>query len=265
MFNQGPGHANGSPSIYIDVPPNGYNFSATNTTSKGPMVRNTLVFGSSHGSAVCDIGVLIYLVPRLASSYYSGSKSPFENYLADPARGIVWNNYNIDYEPITRELLEATALIQEQSVYIAQVESEVKRPSTASTAVIFPDSVNIRCATGTRNMQDFTMQNATTLLYLLLAADRSILFEFAGSLHLAEGYETVDGVRTAKSVTFTTSSPRIEEKEKIVAGETAELVTGLFGKRDATLGLERMNANIGIALKELGLNILDTQKPVEMA
>lgn len=45
----------------------------------------------------------------------------------------------------------------------------------------------------------------------------------------------------------------------------ANLVTELVGKKDATLGLERLNANIAIALRDLGLKIVDAQKPVEMA
>ena len=58
-------------------------------------------------------------------------------------------------------------------------------------AVILSDPINIRYATGTRNMQVFSMRNAPSR-YLLLTADRSILFEFTGCLHLGQGYETVD-------------------------------------------------------------------------
>ena len=57
-------------------------------------------------------------------------------------------------------------------------------------AVILSDPVNIRYATGTRNMQVFSQRNAPAR-YLLLTASRSILFEFTGCLHLAAGFETV--------------------------------------------------------------------------
>ncbi|KAF5964601.1 putative peptidase yqhT [Fusarium bulbicola] len=85
------------------------------------------------------------------------------------------------------------------------------------------------------------------------------MFEFAGCLHLAQGYETVDEVRTAKSVTFTNSGPKIHGKERKWAQEMADLVGSLAGKRNATLGLEHMNANVAITLEELGLNIVDAQ------
>ncbi|WP_228930850.1 aminopeptidase P family N-terminal domain-containing protein [Roseibium aggregatum] len=52
-------------------------------------------------------------------------------------------------------------------------------------AVILSDPVNIRYATGTRNMQVFSMRNAPSR-YLLLTQNRSILFEFTGCLHLGE-------------------------------------------------------------------------------
>ncbi|MEQ9674964.1 MAG: aminopeptidase P family N-terminal domain-containing protein, partial [Roseovarius indicus] len=69
----------------------------------------------------------------------------------------------------------------------AQVRREMGRHGI--DAVILSDPVNIRYATGTRNMQVFSMRNGPAR-YLLLTADRSILFEFTGCLHLAEGFET---------------------------------------------------------------------------
>jgi hypothetical protein len=73
-------------------------------------------------------------------------------------------------------------------------------------ALILSDSINIRYATGTRNMQVFSMSNAPSR-YLLLTATRSILFEFTGCLHLAEGYETIDEVRPAKTASFVAAGP----------------------------------------------------------
>ncbi|KAF5603004.1 peptidase yqhT [Fusarium subglutinans] len=91
------------------------------------------------------------------------------------------------------------------------------------------------------------------------------MFECAGCLHLAQGYETVDEVRTAKSVTFTNSGPKIHDKERKWAQEMVDLVGSLAGKRNATLGLERMNANVVITLEELGLNIVDAQYVIEIS
>ncbi len=131
-------------------------------------------------------------------------------------------------------------------------------------AVILSDPVNIRYATGTRNMQVFSMRNAPSR-YLLLTQNRSILFEFTGCLHLGEGYETVDEVRPSKTASFVAAGPHIAERERVWAAEMADTIHELTGLKEATVGLERLNAGTAIALKEAGLNVVDAQQPVEMA
>lgn len=131
-------------------------------------------------------------------------------------------------------------------------------------AVILSDPVNIRYASGTRNMQVFSMRNAASR-YLLLTQNRSILFEFTGCLHLGEGYETVDEVRPAKTASFVAAGPQIAEREKSWATEMAGIIRELAGIRNATVGLERLNAGTAIALREAGLTVVDAQQPVEMA
>ncbi|GAD98128.1 conserved hypothetical protein [Paecilomyces variotii No. 5] len=130
-------------------------------------------------------------------------------------------------------------------------------------ALILSDPINIRYATGSRNMQVFSMRNAPAR-YLLLTANRSILFEFTGCLHLGRGYETIDEVRPSKTASFVAAGPKIEERELQWAEDMAELITALVGK-NATIGLERLNANVPIALRSLGFSIVDAQRPVELA
>lgn len=124
-------------------------------------------------------------------------------------------------------------------------------------AVILSDPINIHYATGARNMQVFCQRNAPSR-YLLQTAERSILFEFTGCLHLGEGYETIDEVRPSKTASFVAAGPEIH------AREMADLIGELVGP-GATIGLERLNAGTAIALKECGLRIVDAQQPVEMA
>ena len=130
-------------------------------------------------------------------------------------------------------------------------------------AVILSDPINIRYATGARNMQVFCQRNAPSR-YLLLTADKSILFEFTGCLHLGAGYETIDEVRPSSTASFVAAGPDIAVREKAWAKEMNDLITELVGA-GATVGLERLNAGTAIALKECGLNIVDAQQPVEMA
>ncbi|CTQ60190.1 M24 family metallopeptidase [Roseibium album] len=131
-------------------------------------------------------------------------------------------------------------------------------------AVILSDPVNIRYATGTRNMQVFSMRNAPSR-YLLLTLDKSILFEFTGCLHLAEGFETIDEVRPARTASFVAAGPHIVEREALWSAEMADLIHELTDNRKATVGLERLNAGTSIALRNRGLSIVDAQQPIEMA
>jgi len=144
---------------------------------------------------------------------------------------------------------------------LARVRSEmVKR---GIDALILSDPVNIRYATGTRNMQIFSARN-TPSRYLLLTENRSILFEFTGCLHLADGFETVDEVRPAMTASFVAAGPKIAHREKHWAMTTYDQLVELVG-RSPTVGVERLNAGSVIALHELGVNIVDAQEPVEMA
>lgn len=130
-------------------------------------------------------------------------------------------------------------------------------------AAILSDPVNIRYATGARNMQIFSSRN-TPARYLLLTQARSILFEFTGCQHLAAGLETIDEVRPSATASFVAAGPHIAEREASWATEIGDLIASLVG-RSATIGMERMNAGVAIALHALGFRIVDAQEPVEMA
>lgn len=130
-------------------------------------------------------------------------------------------------------------------------------------AVILSDPVNIRYATGTRNMQVFSMRNAPAR-YLLLTAQKSILYEFTGCLHLADGFETVDEVRPASTASFVAAGPEIGARERTWARDMAETLRNLVG-RNARIGLERLNAGAALALAQEGFTLTDAQQPVEMA
>lgn len=130
-------------------------------------------------------------------------------------------------------------------------------------ALILSDPVNIRYATGARNMQVFSARN-TPSRYLLLTHDRSILYEFTGCLHLAGGLETIDEVRPAKTASFVAAGPRIAEAERNWAREMAREIARLVGDR-ATVGLERMNAGVAIELNAARIRVIDAQHPVEIA
>jgi Xaa-Pro aminopeptidase len=130
-------------------------------------------------------------------------------------------------------------------------------------AVILMDPVNIRYATGARNMQVFSMRNGPSR-YLVMTADRTVLHEFTGALHLADGLETIDEVRPTSTASFVAAGPHIAERERVWAREMAATLRSLAGERPK-VGIERMNGGTALALAQEGIHLVDAQEPVEMA
>lgn len=130
-------------------------------------------------------------------------------------------------------------------------------------ALILSDPVNIRYATGARNMQVFSMRNAPSR-YLLLTQNDSIIYEFTGCLHLPEGLETITEIRQARTASFVAAGPHIEAFERSWAQDMATEITRLVGDRP-TVGLERLNAGAAIELNAAGIRVVDAQYAVEMA
>jgi len=144
---------------------------------------------------------------------------------------------------------------------LARVRSEMRRREIA--ACILFDPVNIRYATGARNMQVFHARNPSR--YLLLTLDGPvILYEFAGCMHLADGLETVTEVRPAITASFVAGGEDIAVRERQWADEMAATLRELIGPR-AVIGLERVNAGAAQALAGEGFTLVDAQAPVERA
>lgn len=143
-----------------------------------------------------------------------------------------------------------------------RVRQEMKRRDIA--ALILSDPVNIRYTTGARNMQVFSARNSPSR-YLLLTDQESILYEFTGCLHLAEGLETIDKVLPSTTASYVAAGPQIAQREKAWASDMLKTIQKLVGERRLTIGLERMNAGVAIELALQGVEVVDAQEPVEMA
>lgn len=143
---------------------------------------------------------------------------------------------------------------------LGRVRSEMRARGIA--AVILFDPVNVRYATGARNMQVFCQRN--TGRYLLLTASRSIIYEFTGAEHLAQGLETIDEIRPALTASYVAAGPGIVERERAWAAEMAATLRELVGP-DAVVGIERINAGAAAALAAEGFHLVDAQEPVERA
>jgi Xaa-Pro aminopeptidase len=142
-----------------------------------------------------------------------------------------------------------------------RVRQEMARMNMA--AYVLVDPVNIRYATDTRNMQVFSARNPAR--YLFLPVDGPVvLFEFDRCEHLPGNISTIDEVRTATTVSFAAAGYRTEEKAKKWAVEIADLMRQ-YGRNSRRIGIERFNYAAGAALQALGFEVLDAQRPVELA
>jgi Xaa-Pro aminopeptidase len=130
-------------------------------------------------------------------------------------------------------------------------------------ACVLLDPVNIRYATGARNMQVFHARNPARYLFVPQSGP-VILHEFTGCAHLAEGLETIDEIRPAVTASYAAAGPAIATVEQAWAVQVATLVREHCGAR-ASVGVERVNAGAVVALGEQGLHLSDAQAAVERA
>ncbi len=130
--------------------------------------------------------------------------------------------------------------------------------------VILSDAVNIRYATGARNMQVFTSRNSPSRYAFVPVEGPVTVFEFTGTAHLAEGLPTVQEVRHARTASYVAAGPAIADVERAWAQDMADLILERCGD-GVKVGIERMNAGAAIALAGHGFEIVDAQEPVERA
>jgi len=148
-----------------------------------------------------------------------------------------------------------------RSYRLARVREQME--AHALDACILLDPVNIRYATGARNMQVFHARNPARYLFVPRSGP-VVLHEFAGCAHLAEGLETIDEIRPAITASYAAAGTAIQAVELAWARQVAALVREHCGPR-AAVGVERANAGAALALREEGFHLSDAQAPVERA
>src|SRR4029078_8523020 len=117
-----------------------------------------------------------------------------------------------------------------RSYRLARVREQME--AHALDACILLDPVNIRYATGARNMQVFHARNPARYLFVPRSGP-VVLHEFAGCAHLAEGIETIDEIRPAITASYAAAGTGIEAVERAWARQVAELVREHCGPRAA--------------------------------
>lgn len=122
-------------------------------------------------------------------------------------------------------------------------------------AGLFYDPINIRYATGTSNMQVYSLHNPCR--YVFVATEGPIiLFEFSGCEFMADGRAAVDEVRVAQAWYHFAAGPRVEEFARSWCAEIMDLMA-LYGGGNRRLAIDKMDPVGANLLTESRIEIVD--------
>ena len=123
--------------------------------------------------------------------------------------------------------------------------------------------MNIRYATGSRNMAIWTMHAPGR--YVFVATDGPvILFEYGSTFHLNQHLEIVDELRKSTSWFYFMAGPRLEEKTARWASGVIGLVQQ-YGGKNRRLAVDRCEPWGAQLLVNAGFRLFDAQEPLERA
>jgi Xaa-Pro aminopeptidase len=143
---------------------------------------------------------------------------------------------------------------------LARLRAELSRRDYAGA--LLADPMNIRYATGTRNMAIWTLHAPGR--YVFVATDGPVvLFEFSTTRHVSTGGR-FDEMRSATPWFYFLAGPRTAEKAALWAEEVASLVER-HGGRNRRLAVDRCDPLGAERLVARGIKLFDAQEPLEQA
>ncbi len=129
--------------------------------------------------------------------------------------------------------------------------------------VLLYDPINIRYATGTTNMQVWTLHNAGRYAYI--SADGKItLWEFDQCDFLADHAKNISHIRPSISWFYFCAGTRIDEQAKKWADEIYEVVQQ-FNPNNKKIAIDKCNSEGIRELENLGLTIFNGEEIMEHA
>ena len=144
---------------------------------------------------------------------------------------------------------------------LERFRAELRRHDYAGA--LLSDPMNIRYATGTRNMAVWTLHGPGR--YAFVATEGPVvLFEFGSSKHVSEASPVVDEQRTSTPWFYFLCGPRVGEKAEIWAEEVAGLVRR-HGGGNHRLAVDRCEPWGARRLLDRGIELFDVQEAIEQA
>ena len=142
-----------------------------------------------------------------------------------------------------------------------RIRCELRRQN--HEAVLVVDPINLRYATGTRNMQVWSMHNICRYA-LVFAHGPLVLFDLATGRHLSAGLENLSDVRTSIPFDFMLVGHNAGAMAGRWARQIDETLRG-YGCTGDTLAIDRADTLMVRALDELGRRAVDGKSVMERA
>jgi Xaa-Pro aminopeptidase len=144
---------------------------------------------------------------------------------------------------------------------LGRLRAELAKADVAGA--LLADPMNIRYATGTRNMAVWTM-HAPGRYAFVATQGPVVLFEFGASKHVSAGTGKFDEMRSSTPWFYFLAGPRLDEKTQIWAREIVDLVIG-YGGANRRLAVDRCEPWGAALLEREGIALIDAQPLVERA
>ncbi|SES15139.1 M24 family metallopeptidase [Salisediminibacterium halotolerans] len=152
-------------------------------------------------------------------------------------------------------------IVRMRQYRLNRVREQVK--AIGAGGIVVYDPVNLRYATGSRNMQVFMLRNPGRYVYIPVEGPVT-LFDFPNCEHLSAGIETIDHVREATTLSYVASGENLYDNAASWAKEIAELVSQ-HGGGNKKLAIDYVPAVGAIELAKQGIDVVDGQEPIEHA
>jgi Xaa-Pro aminopeptidase len=144
---------------------------------------------------------------------------------------------------------------------LARVRAELKKRDYMGC--LLADPINIRYATGSRNMAVWTL-HAPARWAFVPTEGPVVVYEFTSSQHVNAGIETIDEIRPCTPWIYFLAGPRCAEKAELWAREIWEMVRR-HGGGNTRLAVDRCEPLGAGWLSRLGVEIHDGQEVLEQA
>ena len=148
-----------------------------------------------------------------------------------------------------------------RSYRLGRIQAQLQQHDYA--AAVLYDPINIRYASGSRNMAVWTSHSPARYL-LVPAQGKCILFDYHNSEHLSAGLETIAEVRLARSWFFFVGGSRSAERAQQWADSLSDAIRSL-NCHNQRIAFDRLDPYGLQALEQRGYSIHEGQEVCELA